>query len=198
MKKNTKQNKLLTKKNFKFNKKYAYLGDDKYPRYILRGKKITKEEAEEILITEIGKNIFDNNEISNYKEEKIVKPLSIRETLDEEEKERIINENSNSNENVEDTDEENIMNDLDNWFYSPNSHEFISNTSINSFIDINGNVGDDGNTTKYPMPCEFIIEHLEYANKYPFLNYVIIYIDYDMNSYEGRYIDLLYPPLFNE
>ena len=191
------KNKLLTKKNFKFNKKYAYFGDDKYPRYILRGKKITKEQAEEILITEIGKSIFDNVKIANYKEENIIKPLSIRETLDEEERERIIKENSNVNENVEDTDDENNIDDLENWFYSPNSQEFIPNTSINSFIDINGNVGADGNTTKYPMPFEFIIEHLEYANKYPFLNYVIIYIDYDMNSYEGRYIDDLYPPLFN-
>ena len=60
---------LITKKNFKYQKKYAYDGDDKYPHFILWGKKISKEQAEKIIITETESRVFAfNNKIPDYDE----------------------------------------------------------------------------------------------------------------------------------
>lgn len=64
----------------------------------MRGKKISKEQAEKIIITETESRVFAfNNEIPDYDEfdhDSIKKPQSIREAMDEEEKEKSIDENS--------------------------------------------------------------------------------------------------------
>ena len=185
---------LITKKNFKYQKKYAYDGDDKYPRFILRGKKISKEQAEKIIITETESRVFAfNNEIPDYDEfdhDSIKKPLSIRETMDEEEREKSIDGTCNDVENNIDDDNDGCV----DWFSSP-MQCFEDNTPLPSFVDAKGNVGANGTTYKYPMPFEFIVDHLEYASRYPFLSYVIIFADYDDSLYKKRWIDDLYPPI---
>ena len=188
---------LLTKKSFKFQKKYAYNGDDKYPHYILIGKKISKEQAEKIIITETGKQIFKygNNRL-DYDEsnnDSIKKPLSIQETIDAEEREKEMKEIV-EDDNFE--DDNNNMNGIDNWFYNT-QQEFISNTPLPFFIDALGNVGANDNTTKYPNGFEFIVEHLEYANRYPFLSYVIIYMNDNYFEYNNRWVNFLFPPVFD-
>lgn len=184
---------LLTKKNFKYQKKYAYDGDDKYPRFILRGKKISKEQAEKIIITETESRVFAfNNKIPGYDEfdnDSIKKPLSISETMDAEEREKFINGT--------DIDVENNVDDDagEDWLFRPMNQCFENNTPLPYFVDAKGNVGANGTTYKYPMPFEFIVDHLEYSSRYPFLSYIIIFADYDASAYENRLIDNLYPPI---
>ncbi len=182
---------LLTKENFKYQKEYAYDGNDKYPRYILRGKKISKELAEKIIVTETEKSFLESNQkLLNCDLDSIKKPLSISETIEYEERQKEIY----GEENLIEGDSDNNQ-DFENWF---TNQSFITNTPITRFVDAKGFVGDNFNTTKYPDPYEFLVEHLEYANRYPFLSYVIIYADYDMSSYENRLVNDLYPPFFDD
>ena len=187
-----KKSMLLTKKNFKYQKKYAYDGNDKYPRYILRGEKISKEQAEKIIVTETESRIFAfNNKIPTYDEfdqDSIKKPLSIIETMDAAEREKLIN-------GTDDDIEKNAEGDNDDWLFEPMNQCFENNTPLPYFIDAKGFVGANGTTYKYPMPFEFIVDHLEYSDRYPFLSYVIIFADYDDSLYEKRWIDSLYPPI---
>ena len=188
---------LLTKKNFKFQKKYAYSkGEDKYPHYILRGKKITKEQAEKIIVAETTANIFKyNSKTPSYDEfgqESIKKPLSIEEDIEAKEREKQIKALEDGSYGNDDAD----TFDSDDWL-NERHQIFVGNSPLSYFVDALGNVGANFNTTKYPDMFEFIVEHLEYASKYPFLSYVIIYADYDSKAYEKRYIGDLYPPLFD-
>ena len=183
---------LLTKKNFNFQKKYAYSGDDKYPRFILRGKRISKELAEKIIVTETEMRFLeDNPKIPSYEfsynQESVKKPLSIQEAKDAEEREKCINGIDDTNDVTSDIDSDDTADWLNEYH-----QEFVPNTPITDFVDVFGNVGVDGNTFKWPMSYEFIVEHLEYATRYPFLSYIIIYSDYDVKLYENKWLDDLY------
>lgn len=178
---------LITKKNFRYQKKYQYDGNDKYPRYILRGKKISQSDAEKIIITEHEASIFEYNKlIKSYSADKIEKPHSIREEKDYEESQKLI-EGSSEDVNVS----------FDDDFPFENKQWYEPNTPVAYFVDAFGNVGATNNTLKYPMPFEFIVEHLEYATRYPFLSYVIIYADCDSASYDYSWINILFTPLYN-
>ena len=184
---------LITKDNFKYQNEFAYDGEDKYPRYILRGKKISKELAEKIIVTETKADFLEfNHDIKNYNRYSIKKPLSIRETKDEEEREKCINAiyDESAIDNLDQSNEGNF----DSTHFE---QYFEDNTPLSTFVDANGFVGATGITYKYPMSFEYLVDHLEYSNRYPFLEYVIIYTDYDeyLSSNELLEFACVYPPL---
>ena len=184
---------LITKDNFKYQRELSYNGDDKYPRYILRGKKISKELAEKIIVTETKADFLEfNHDIKNYKRYSIKKPLSIRETKDEEYREKCIN-GIYDEPAIDNLDES----DGGNFDSAHFEQYFEDNTPLSTFVDANGFVGATGVTYKYPMPFEYLVDHLEYSNRYPFLEYVIIYTDYDgfLTSNYLINFSFTYPPL---
>lgn len=132
--------------NPKVLKEDLYQGAAKRPAYILRGKKVTPEQAFEIIAAESAPVDFFGDMYQKHK-----KP----------EKERIF-----SNHDVK--------------LYREQEFDWIR-----SWIDPDGNIGESSWTDKFPWCCEFLVDNLEYAARYPYLEYVIIYselneVDWDV------------------
>lgn len=147
-------NKESCEKNPKILDEDIYHGFARRPAYILRGKKVTPEQAFDIIATEsVPVDFFDNM----YQDTEVSK----REPI-------------SSNHNVR--------------LYHEQGRDWIS-----SWIDPEGNVGESHWTYKYPFPYEFLGDNIEYAARYPYLEYVIIYselneVDWDVWKHHGRCI----------
>ena len=127
-------------KEFKEIEKDAYDGFARRPYYQVRGKRVTKEQAFDIIVHESKEVSFKCREVKN-------------------------NNPAMTNTYVR-------------------LHKVRGYSWIQSFIDPDGGVGLNGITYKYPEKYEFIEEHMLLASRYPYLEYVAIYTDYNEISYE--------------
>lgn len=131
-----------------------YMGNTRRPYFQMRGKKITKDQAYEIIKNECY--------VYSYRED-VPAP----------------NDPVDGN-----MDLEILKLSGCNW--------------IKTWVDFNGNVGTNDITGyKYPIKTDLIEEHSEIAKRYPFLEYVIIYSDFNEVNWDvfDAFNDIM-PPFY--
>lgn len=145
---------LIKNKKLIKNKNLSYHGNARRPYYILRGAKISKEQAFEIIANESRRLDY----FEKYNEDEIKKVESVNQGYG-------------------------LFGQISAHSYIDLLKK-PGFDWIETFIDPMGNVGANAITYQWPEEYDFLNEHFKYAKKYPYLSYVIIYTNFDELDYE--------------